>query len=167
MKGPVLLFIRLCVIVFLWSSPVFAAGSGFDNSSALEGLTEVQVYFDVTQGKADVLLARMDLIERTLKQLEQDSIAVTAVIGFRAGASHYITAGKDYVLDEEIATKLKIGAWVQQFSQSGITVEQCSIAAAQQGITAADFLPEVTVVQNGFVSLIGYQAKGFAVIPIY
>jgi len=155
-----------CVAVWmLFTVPAFAAG-GYDNSNALKDLTEAKVYFDVSLDKADALLMRMDLVERTLTQLREAGLAVTAVVGFRAGASRYITAGKHYVLDEEIETKLKIGEWVKSFAASDIRVEQCSIAAAQQGIVPADFLPEITIVKNGFVSLIGYQAKGFAVIPM-
>ncbi len=165
MKGLFLLIMRWCIILMFWTAPAFA-GSGYDNSSALQGLTEVKVYFDVSAGKPDGLLQRMDLVEQTLRQLEQNGLAVKAVIGFRAGASRYITAGKHYVLDEEIAVKEKIAEWVQKFAARDVTVEQCSIAAAQQDIAATDFLPEVTVVQNGFVSLIGYQSKGYAVIPM-
>ncbi len=165
MNGSFLFVIRMSVILLLWSAPAFA-GSGFDNTDALKGLTEAKVYFDVSLDNPDKLLNRMDLIERTLTQLKQDGLAVKAVIGFRAGASRYITAGDHYVLDEDIAAKMKIGEWIQKFAAQHIPVEQCSIAAAQQDIAATDFLPEVTVVQNGFVSLIGYQIKGFAVVPI-
>ncbi len=165
MQGSVLFLFRIFLILLVWNAPAFA-GSGYDNGNALKDLTQAKVYFDVSLDDADALLLRMDLVECTLTQIEQEGIAVTAVVGFRAGASRYITTGKHYVLDEEIETKVKIGEWIKTFAAGNIKVEQCSIAAAQQGIAPADFLAEVTIVKNGFVSLIGYQTKGFAVIPM-
>jgi hypothetical protein len=42
--------------------------------------------------------------------------------------------------------------------------EQCSVASREQGTKVAKVLPEIHVVGNGFISLMAYQAKGYAYI---
>jgi intracellular sulfur oxidation DsrE/DsrF family protein len=55
---------------------------------------------------------------------------------------------------------------VREFSKSGIVVEQCAIAAEIFDIPQEDFIPEVKVVGNGYISLVGYQAQGYSVVPM-
>ncbi len=46
-------------------------------------------------------------------------------------------------------------------------MESCSIATKLMGVDNVTFIPYVKPVGNTFVSLIGYQKKGYALIPIY
>jgi intracellular sulfur oxidation DsrE/DsrF family protein len=43
-------------------------------------------------------------------------------------------------------------------------MEQCGIAAKNQGAKPEGLLPGIKVVGNGWISLAAYQAKGFAYI---
>lgn len=156
--------ILFCVVMF--GSQVLAAEHDLDNNVALHGLTNLSVFFDVNVGNAGLLNKRMDLIDRTITQLKQANTKVIAVIGFRSGASRFVTKEADYIIDEELEHKKAVQTWVRKFVSQGIRVEQCSLAAEQQGIAFGDFMPEVAVVKNGYVSMIGYQAKGYAVIPM-
>ena len=52
------------------------------------------------------------------------------------------------------------------FKAKGIVMEQCQIAAQLHRIELTDFLPEVEVVQNSYISMIGYQAKGYSQVPM-
>jgi len=155
----------LLALLILPGKPVMA-DDNFNNDQALKGISEAHIYFDVSLGDPAMLILRLDLVERTLSQLKGAGIAAQAVVGFRGPASRYITIDEHYVLEEEIGKKEKIQEWVKKFSSQGITIELCSIASKQQGVEYTDVLPEVTVVNNGYVSLIGYQMKGFAVIPM-
>lgn len=160
-----LLSILVFVLALLFSMPALS-GSGYNNDVALKGISQAKIYFDVTRKEAKIVQLRMDLVERTIVQLENEGIAVEAVIGFRGPASRYITAGNHYVLEEDSAAKAKIGEWVKSLLARGVVIEQCSIAADMQDISHNDFLPGITIVQNGYISLVGYQLRGFAVIPM-
>ena len=155
----------LLTLLMVSGIPVIA-GDNFSNEKALKGVSEANIYFDVTLNDPDMLILRLDLIDRTISQLKGAGIATKGVVGFRGPASRYITIDEHYVLEEEIGKKAKIQEWIKKLSADGITIEQCSIAAKQQGIEHTDVLSEVTVVKNGYVSLVGYQMKGFAVIPL-
>lgn len=160
----------LKVIIALSFAGLFAvpsvSGTNFDNSRSLKGLKQAQVYFDVSLKDDRLLVLRMELVDRTVKQMEEAGLDVDGVIGFRGGASRFITQNDYYVLEEEVSNKRKIQDWVKRFSSKGIAVEQCAIAAEILDIPTKDFLPEVTVVGNAYVSLVGYQAKGYSVVPM-
>jgi hypothetical protein len=157
--------ILMSVTLGLFAIPV-QAQTKFENTHSLEGLKEARVYFDVSVKDDDLLAVRMELIDRTVTQIEQAGLKVTGVIGIRGGASRFITTGDSYVLAEELDNKRKIQEWVKRFADRGLIVEQCAIAAEIFDIQTTDFLPEVTVVGNGYISLVGYQAKGYSVVPM-
>ena len=162
-------FFRTITLVFaitgLFAAPS-AADTAFDNSSALRGLENVQVYFDVSVKDDNLLLLRMKLADRTIKTLKESGLDVTSVIGFRGGVSRFITQDDHYVLEEEFSNKRKIQEWVKQFSSQGVVIEQCAIAAEILDIPAEDFLPDIKMVGNGYISLVGYQAQGYSVVPM-
>jgi hypothetical protein len=143
-----------------------ASASNLDNSAALQGLKTAKVYFDVSLKDDNLLVFRMELLDKTIKQMAEDGLEVNGIIGFRGGASRFITNDDHYVLEEEISNKKKIQEWVREFAKSGMVVEQCAIAAEILDIPQEDFISEVKVVGNGYVSLIGYQAQGYSVVPM-
>ncbi|MBT8360051.1 MAG: DsrE family protein [Desulfobacterales bacterium] len=160
-----LAWLFLLPLLIVSGRPVIA-DDNFNNDRALAGVSEANIYFDVSLGDPSMLLLRLDLIDRTISQMKGAGIATQGVVGFRGPASRYITIEAHYVLEEEIGKKVKIQEWIKKLSAAGYTIEQCSIAAKQQGIEHTDVLPEVTIVKNGYISLVGYQLKGFAVIPM-
>jgi hypothetical protein len=73
----------------------------------------------------------------------------------------------DLPLDEEEAHE-KVLDQLREFSKRpGVKMESRSVAARLLGIGNDTIIPEVKPVGNTFVSLIGYQKKGYALIPIY
>ena len=49
----------------------------------------------------------------------------------------------------------------------GIHQEVCSIATKVFGIDNATLFSEMNLVGDGFVSLIGYQTQGYALVPVF
>lgn len=136
------------------------------NDAALKGLTESKVIFDINQGAPKRLLLRLEFVEKTYEQLKSFGTTPKFVLAFRGKASRYMTAGEDYILPENLATKKKIEERIQRFSTQGMALEQCALAAALQRIDNDEFLPEITVVANGYISMIGYQNQGYAFVPM-
>lgn len=138
----------------------------FNNDKALAGVHETKVYFDVNVGEPEKLINRLQLIDTTYSQLVASGVSAGVVIGIRGKASNFFTRGGEYVLDTDLPAKKKIEARIEQFRDRGFRIEQCSIAAGLQEIDVADFLPQVELVANGYVSMIGYQSKGYAYVPM-
>jgi intracellular sulfur oxidation DsrE/DsrF family protein len=155
---------RAMALLLLFSSNVFAGN--VDDNHALADLKSVKIVCDVNVGEAKLLLRRLELIDETYSQLIDAGVTPTVVVAFRGGASLFVTRGMKYVDPGDLGAKNEIQGWIDQFSQHGFRIEQCAIAAKAHKIDLADFLPAVTAVQNGYISIVAYQARGYALLPM-
>jgi intracellular sulfur oxidation DsrE/DsrF family protein len=90
----------------------------------------------------------------------------TIVLVFRGNASLFITKNDKYIRTEHRKQRLEMKGWLEQFNELGFTIEQCYIAAKSRKIDTKDFLLQVKIVANGYVSLVGYQSQGYAFLPM-
>jgi intracellular sulfur oxidation DsrE/DsrF family protein len=51
-------------------------------------------------------------------------------------------------------------------AKDGVKFEICLIAVKYAGIEPSSILPEIKQVGNGWISVIGYQARGYSLVPI-
>src|SRR6516225_8579931 len=137
-----------------------------DDKAALADLQEVKVGFDLKEGDGRLLLSRLEIIDETRQSLIQQGVRPRFIIAFRGPATKLVQTDSALIKlqDREMATK--IAAKIKQMSaSSGIEgFEQCAVAAREQGTNVEMVLPEIRVVGNGFISLMAYQAKGYAYI---
>jgi len=151
-----------CVLL----AAVGAFGAPATKEKSLSGLKQVKFVVDVNVGNPQLLLLRMDLLDKTYRQLVTAGMKPVVVVAFRGKASQFITKGDGYVAPDEKGAKLEMKTWIERFKKEGFTIEQCGIAAGLLDIDLKDFLPQVEVVENGYVSLIGYQQQGYAYLPM-
>jgi len=159
-----MLFILLLPVIFVQLSFCAEAGS---QVNALTGSKEIKAYFDVTIAEATKLLTQLQIIETTYSQLIASGYSPRFVVGIRGKASNFFTRKDDYVLDKDIPLKKQIASRVEQFQTHGFRMEECRIAADMEEIPVADFLPQVVIVDNGYISMINYQSQGYSLVPIY
>ncbi len=158
------LLLMLVFAVFLLPQTALSQNQG--DILALANLSELKIYFDVKADSAAKLEKRFQWIHDTYQQASQKSIKVSIVIGVRSRASFFITRGDDYIEEEDVLKKGKIEQWLKRFAEIGIPMEQCGISAKLFDIEVDEFLPEITVVKNSYISIAGYQNKGYAYVPM-
>jgi len=157
-------FVALLIAILL--VPVTTLANQLTDANALKGLKAVKVVCDVNVGDPKLLLRRMELIDDTYTQLIDAGIQPTFIVAFRGPATKYVTRGTRYVSPEHHAIKKEIQGWIDQFQENGFSLEQCAIAARGQKVSYDDVLPQITVVQNGYISIVAYQNKGYALLPM-
>jgi hypothetical protein len=157
------MMILLLVVVTVRIGP---AAETYNNSDALTGVREAKVYFDVNVGEPAKLLNRLQLIDATYDQLVASGISPLFIVGIRGKASNYFTRGDDYVVDTDLPIKKQIEARIDRFKARHFRLEQCYIAVGLYDIDVDDILPQLEVVASGYVSMIGYQSKGYAFVPM-
>ena len=142
-----------------------AAGAADDHAS-LAGLKDVKVAFDLKEGDGKLLLSRLDIIDETRQSLIQQGVAPHFILAFRGPATKLVQTDQEKIKPEDRAMATKIAARIKEMSGApGVDgFEQCAVAAREQGTKTELVLPEIRVVGNGFVSLMAYQAKGYAYI---
>lgn len=157
---------RTVLLLVLLFMPAITSADQLSDADALKGLATVKVICDVNVGDPKMLLRRIELIDETYTQLIDAGIQPTFIVAFRGPATKYVTKGTGYVAPELLAIKKEIQEWIIQFHKNGIFLEQCAIAARGQKVPYGDILSQITVVQNGYISIVAYQNKGYALLPM-
>jgi intracellular sulfur oxidation DsrE/DsrF family protein len=153
----------IALTVFLFCS---AGARAADDHASLAGLKEVKVAFDIKDGDAKLLLGRLDIIDETRQSLIQQGVTPHFILAFRGPATRLVQSDQDKIKAEDRAMAAKIAIRIKELSAApGVDgFEQCAVAVREQGTKTDLVLPEIRVVGNGFISLMAYQAKGYAYI---
>jgi hypothetical protein len=154
------------LLIAVLVTPVTTPANQLSDANALKGLKAVKVVCDVNVGDPELLLRRVGQIDDTYTQLIDAGIQPTFIVAFRGPATKYVTRGTGYVSPEHLAIKKEIQGWIDQFHENGFILEQCAIAARAQKVSYDDLLPQITVVQNGYISIVAYQNRGYALLPM-
>ena len=143
-----------------------AAANAADDKASLSGLKEVKVAFDIKEGNAKGLLHQLDVIDETRQSLIRQGVSPHFILAFRGRATKLVQTDPAQIKPEDRPMAEKIAQKIRQMSESqGVDgFEQCAVAARDQGTSVEKVLPQVHVVGNGFISLMAYQAKGYAYI---
>jgi hypothetical protein len=127
---------------------------------------ETKIAFDFTDGNPRALLAKLEVIELTRKQLIDAGVTPKMVIAFRGDASYYTQTNLALVKEADRADALAVAAKLRELRKAnGVeALEQCNVPLASRKLKPADLMQEVKLVPNGWISLVGYQEKGYAYI---
>jgi hypothetical protein len=127
---------------------------------------EMKVAFDVTDGNPQVLLAKLTVIDLTRKQLIESGVTPKMVIAFRGDASYYTQTNLSMIKEADRADAIAVAAKLRELRKAdGVeALEQCNVPLASRKLKPADLMQEVKLVPNGWISLVGYQEKGYSYI---
>jgi len=153
-------------LIYVLLLPGLSNAAPPDNSSALAGLKTVGVIFDVNTGSPQKLLLRLKLIEETVTGILADGVVPDVVVAFRGGATLFMTVGDKYLPVDDLPLKAKIQIQIKHLKELGYRLEQCAVAVRLLKVDPLDIIPEVPLVGNGYISMIGYQNQGYAMVPM-
>jgi intracellular sulfur oxidation DsrE/DsrF family protein len=158
------LFLSICL---LWAAScnVFAG----DYEYALKGVKSVKALYDFRIGNPKSAALHLKLIHETFK--DKELLAVDKkpafVVVFIGPSVKLVSKNREGFSPEEQATLAEIAGTISEMSKAGIKLELCLVAAKVFGVDPATVLPEIKAVPNGWISEIGYQAQGYALVPAY
>ncbi len=154
--------IPLVLLSALLLFPAPDAVSQEQDYTAMEGATSADTAFDFRVGDPAVALSHLDLIHAMLDdpnmtiEGEQPEIAVV----FIGPSVNLITTEEDAAS----ATEPEIAEKIAEMQADGVRFEVCLTAAHALDVPANAILPEIIQVGNGWISLVGYQQNGYAMI---
>lgn len=158
--------IILTIFLVFFIVPQVASSQQQDTIGALDNLSGLKAYFDIKADSAAKIEKRLVWINDMYEQMSQKGIKASFIIGFRSQASFFVIRQDEDIDEEDIPAKRKIEKWLKHFAVLGIPIEQCGLSAELYDIEPQDFLPEITVIKNGYMSMIKYQNKGYAFVPM-
>lgn len=138
-----------------------------DDSDALKGVTKGKVVFDINAGKAKKLSLYLMVIKQTVDDLVRQKVEPDVILAFRGKSVRMISKNREQVEMTEHESLDKISAQIAELQRMGVRMEACSVATRLLKVKNDSLLDGIKPVGNTFVSLTGYQAQGYANIPIY
>ena len=145
-----------------------AAPATIDDSAALAGVTETKSVFLIDFTDAKKTAFYMDIIRGTHDGLVRQGVTPNMVLVFIGPTVQYLTTEPTDELAMEFEGELKsIAASVKALKEKGVRMEVCAVATDVFGVDNATVLPEMDVVGDGFISLIGWQTQGHKLVPIF
>lgn len=164
---------RLGVIIGMALCWLLVMGSSWANSAeaigdhaALKGVQSTRGLFDISLSDAESLELYLEVIQQTHDDLIRQGHKPDFVIVFR-GPSVKLINTETWSYSEEDQERLKkASAMLTRLKEEGVNIEACSIATKLFKIDNATILPDIRVVGNTFVSLIGYQEQGYELVLV-
>lgn len=154
MKGRAIpLFVFIALMLF----PAADALSQEPGYAAMEGVRSVQTVFDFRVGDPEVALAHLDLIHSMRNDPGMNR-------GGRQPEIVVVFIGPSVNLVSTDETTGAIAQKIAAMDADGVRFEICMTAAHAHDVSAESILPQIVHVENGWISLIGYQHRGYSMI---
>ena len=138
-----------------------------DDSDALKGVTQGKVVFDINMASPKKMTLYLMVIEETVDDLLRQGVEPDVVLAFRGLSVKLISKDREQMELTDFDHLDKIAEQIAALQKKGVRVEACSVATRLFKVDNNQLLDGVKPVGNTFVSLTGYQAQGYANIPIY
>ncbi|MBF0181379.1 MAG: DsrE family protein [Magnetococcales bacterium] len=158
----------ICLVWIAGAPGVMAQPTApLDDADALKGVTVGKVVFDIGKADPQTLPIYLKVIAQTHADLERQKVKPDMVLAFRGGAVKLVSGNREALPIEQHPFLEEIAALIADLAKKpGVRMEVCGVATKLLGVDNATILPGIKVVGNTFVSLTGYQAQGYAAIPI-
>ncbi len=163
-KKLILSLILSTCLVFVATTHAFAV-----DYESLKGLKSVKAVFDFRISNPQSAALHLKVIYDTYK--DKSIMAVTKkpafVVIFLGPSVKLMSKNKEGFSPEEQKSLDEIANTISIMAKGGIKMEICLVAANIFRVDPGSFLPGTKPVPNGWVSLIGYETKGYSLIPAY
>jgi intracellular sulfur oxidation DsrE/DsrF family protein len=159
------LVVTLAFGLFLMLSSVSLAST--EQYAAMKGVDSVKAFFDMRDGVPKSAAVHMNLIYDTYKELTTMKKKPVFVVVFIGSAVKLISSNRSEFNQEDQKYLKEIAETISKMSKAGIRLEVCLTAAKYFGVDPASIQSEIIHVGNGWISEIGYQARGYQLVPVY
>jgi intracellular sulfur oxidation DsrE/DsrF family protein len=158
--------IRICTIALLFGLATAYAEPPND-ADALKGVETGKVVFDMNTASAEKTALYLSVIGETVNDLVRQGVEPDVILAFRGPTVKLISKEREHADPADLEHLDKIAAQLAELQRQGVRMESCSVATRMLNVDNDQLLDGIKPVGNTFVSLTGYQAQGYAVIPIY
>ncbi len=162
LKTSTAVFVVFCMTAF--------AAIGFAQEyKALEGVNTVKTIYDVRTSNPMSAMEHLTLVLETYnapaiqKVTDKPEFAVV----FMGPSVTLLSNDRTGFTEEDRQTLKKMDKVISDLAEAGVRLEICEVAANYFKVDLNQISPKIERVGNGWISSLGYQLKGYALIPIY
>ena len=139
-----------------------------NDSAALADLKTGKGVFLVDIGDARKLNFYLEVIQGTFRGMKSQGVEPDFVLVYIGPSVKYLTTSPSAEAEEAAGgVLLEIESNVAKLASLGVKQEICAVATRVFGIGNDTILAGLTLVGDGFISLIGYQAQGYHLVPVF
>jgi len=163
---PALILLTLLLTMTAVSAAPASQAPKLMDTQALQGLSSAKAVFMLNVKDARRMAHVIKVIEKTDKGMRAQGVKPEIVVVFIGPSVAFLTSDRRGIsyMDQRNVTSIQKG--IKKLKALGIRSEVCGVALKGMDIAPADVIPEVQPVGNGFISAIGYQAQGYALVPV-
>ncbi|MHC4799677.1 MAG: DsrE family protein [Planctomycetota bacterium] len=158
----------LFAILMLACTMVQAGEMAINDQAALGDLKVGKGVFLVDIGDANKLNFYLEVIQGTYKGMKDQGVEPDFILVFIGPSVKYISTSPSPETEQEAGGVLmEIESNVEALAALGVKQEICAVATRVFGIKNDTVLPSLSLVGDGFISLIGHQAQGYHLVPVF
>jgi intracellular sulfur oxidation DsrE/DsrF family protein len=156
-------------IMLLFAGHLVLAGNpAINDQAALGDLKVGKGVFLIDIGDAKKLNLYLEVIQGTYKGMKDQGVDPDFVLVFIGPSVKYLSASPSADTEQAAGGVLMdIESNVEALASLGVRQEVCAVATGVFGIDNKTIFPGMTLVGDGFISLIGYQAQGYHLVPVF
>ena len=156
------------LLLMLFSSAIQADKTVINDAAALAELKTGKGIFLVDIGDAKKLNFYLEVIQGTYKGMKKQVVEPDFVMVYIGPSVKYLSTSPSSEVEKSAGgVLLEIESNVEALAGLGVRQEICAVAKRVFGIDDESVLPGLTLVGDGFISLIGYQAQGYHLVPVF
>ncbi|MBF6058856.1 MULTISPECIES: DsrE family protein [Thiomicrorhabdus] len=168
MNSPGLTFIKIFFALLILSFSIPSHAEELNNKEALKGIKSMNVIYDIRKSNPNAMLIYLKGIESNRTNLIKEGVEPHQRIIFIAKSVKFITTKPSQDVEVEYEDVLKkVAVQIQRLVDLGVKMEVCSAATAAFNVDNDTLLPGIKPVRSGFLSVMGWQAQGYQLVPVY
>ena len=158
----------LMTAFLLWSYLLSAGPAHSEGTAALNGNGLGKAVIDFRTANPKLALVYLNLIGDTYRdqKLHEQAAHPEFVVIFGGQSVKLLAKDPQGYSPDELKTIDEAKAKISALADEGMEFDYCIYGGKLFGVSPAK-VPGLNVVDNGWVSLVAYQTKGYAIVPAY
>jgi len=138
-----------------------------DDTVALKDVNTGKAVWDISMANPEILAINLAVVRETYDDLVRQNVNPDIVLAIHGVPVRYVRKDVSDLPFEDMVHIDKINEILDELKAlPGVRIEVCSVANRLMGVDNTTIRDGLHVVGNTWVSLIGYQAQGYAIIPV-
>lgn len=145
-----------------------SAAAEINDSRALGALETGKGVFLVDIGDAKKLNFYLEVIQGTHKSMQAQNVTPDFILVYIGPSVKYLTSQPAEEVESVAGAMLMdIESNIEKLAGLGVRQEICSVATEVFGVDNKFLFDDLELIGDGFISLIGYQAQGYHLVPVF
>lgn len=159
---------RFSFCIALLTSLAFsqAQATPINDQRAIADMQTGKAIFDITRADPASIAGTLAVINQTVDGLIEQGVTPDLIVAFRGGSVANLAKDPSHLPEQQQPEARKLADIINTMAERGVYFEACAIALQRTEVEPEDLLDEVNPVANTYISMMGYQAQGYALISL-